>query len=165
MKIIKLTNKGVTLVELLIYLGLSIVMLVVLSELFIGILNESVETQNYSATQTDGRYIMGRLRGAISNASLVSVPANLGDASDHLELVVDGVTQRYYISNDKLYLNDGTGDYLISHLDSSITGVSFTRTGNAGGKPVIDIEFTSSTGVSETAQYESQTFKGAGGLR
>lgn len=161
----RLTNKGVTIVELLIYLGLSTIMLVVLSELFVGILNESVKTQNYSAVQTDGRYILGRLKTQLNNASSVTSPVNLGDISTELVIVVAGVIQRYYVNAEKLYLNDGTGDYLMSHLDTRITNATFTRTGNVGGKPVILIVFTSSTGVLGTAQYESEAFKGAGGLR
>jgi hypothetical protein len=161
----KLNNKGVTIVELLIYLGLSTIMLVVLSELFVSILDESVKTQNYSAVQTDGRYILGRLKTQLNNATAVVTPANLGETSYELVLIISGATHRYYIINTKLYLSDGTGDYLISHLDTRITGVVFTRTGNIGGKPVILIEFVSSTGASGTIGYESQTFKGAGGLR
>ncbi len=162
---IKLGNRGVTIVELLIYLGLSTIMLVVLAELFGAILDESTKTQNYSAVQTDGRYILGRLKTQLNNADSVSVPANLGDTSSSLELVIGGQTHRYYVSNEKLYLNNGSGDYLVSHLDSRITNATFTKTGNSSGKPVILIEFTSSIGVSGTAGYESQTFKGGGGLR
>jgi len=165
MKIKHLNNKGVTIVELLIYLGLSTIMLLILSELFVSILNESVKTQNYSAVQTDGRYILNRLKTQINNANSVTVPANLGDSASELELVVNSVSHRYYVDNEKLYFNDGTGDYLVSHADSRITNVLFTRTGNTNGEPVILIEFTSSTGVVGTAQYESQHFKGAGGLR
>lgn len=161
----RLNSKGVTIVELIIYLGLSTIMLVVLSELFVSILDESVETQNYSAVQTDGRYILGRLKTQLNNADAVVVPANLGETTDELVLTLAGTTHRYHGVDDKLYLSDGTGDYLVSHLDTSITGVFFTRTGNVSGKPVILIEFVSSSGSPGTAQFESQVFKGAGGLR
>ena len=161
----KLNSRGVTLVELIIYLGLATAMLVVLSELFVSILNESVETQNYSAVQTDGRYVMARLRYSINNATAVTVPANLGDTSSEL-VVMDGVTQyHYYLSGGKLYLNDGTGDYLLSNLDTNITDTVFSRQGNAAGKPVISVAFNAASGTIGTAQYESQGFVGAGGLR
>lgn len=160
-----LNSKGVTIVELLIYLGLSTVMLVILSQLFVSILDESVKTQNYSAVQTDGRYILGRLKTQLNNADAVTIPADLGETSDSLVLAVSGVAHTYYIANNKLYLSDGTGDYLVSHVDTNITDIAFTRTGNAVGKPVILIEFTSSTGSIGTIGYESQTFKSAGGLR
>ena len=160
-----LGNKGVTIVELIIYLGLSTVMLVILSQLFGAILEESVKVQNYSAVQTDGRYTMGRLRTQLNNADSVSVPTNLGDSAGELVLAEGGETYHYYVYNEQLYLNDGVGDYLVSDLDTRITDVLFTRTGNIDGKPVILIQFTSSTGSAGTVQYESQTFKGAGGLR
>lgn len=165
MTIRAMTNKGVTLVELLIYLGLSSIMLVILGELFVSILNESVETQNYSAVQTDGRYITARLRYTINNADSITTPANLGDTSGELTTVNGGSQFHYYVNGDKLYLNDGTGDYLISNLDTKITELGFSRQGNIGGKPVISVLFTASSGVSGTAQYETQTFGGAGGLR
>ena len=160
-----MNNKGVTLVELLIYLGLSMMMLLVLSELFVSILDESVETQNYSIVQTDGRYIMTRLRYQINNADSVLLPANLGDSSDELRLSVGGVEQRYYTVDDQLFLNDGSGEYLMSHPDSKVTDIVFVRHGNIGGKAIIDISFKVSTGVAGTAQYETQIFKGTGGLR
>ena len=152
-------------VELMIYLGLSVVMLVVLGELFGAILIEGSKTQNYSAVQTDGRYIMGRLKTQLNNADSVSVPANLGESSGELMLAEGGTTYHYYVYNEQLYLNDGAFDYLVSDLNTRITDVLFTRTGNASGKPVVLIQFTSSTGSAGTMQYESQTFKGAGGLR
>ncbi len=160
-----LGDRGFTLVELMIYLGLSAIMLVILSQLFGTILEESVKVQNYSAVQTDGRYILGRLKTQLNNADSVSVPAGLGDSAGELIMIVGGTSYHYYVSNGHLYLNDSTGDYLISDLSTRVTDVVFTRTGNTGGKPVILIQFTSSTGVEGTPQYESQTFKGAGGLR
>lgn len=160
-----LNKKGVTLVELLIYLGLASIMLVVLSELFVSILNESVETQNYSAVQTDGRYILARLRYSINNADSITIPANLGDSSGELTTIVGSNQFHYYVNSDKLYLNDGTGDYLMSSLDTKITDLVFSRQGNVGGKPVISIVFTASSGETGTAQHETQTFVGAGGLR
>jgi Tfp pilus assembly protein FimT len=165
---VKVNNKGVTLVELLIYLGLATVMLVVLSELFVGILNESVETQNYSAVQSDGRYIMARLRYTINNADSITLPAALGDTFDELTAVAGSNQYHYYVSDDankSLYLNDGTGDYLMSNLSTKVTELVFIRQGNVSGKAVISFSFTLSSGVSGTAQYESQTFVGAGGLR
>jgi len=152
-------------VELLIYLGLATIMLIVLSELFVSILNESAETQNYSAVQTDGRYITARLRYSINNADSITTPANLGGTSNELTIVTGGNQFHYYVNGDKLYLNDGTGDYLMSNLDTKITELKFSRQGNVAGKPVISISFTASSGISNTAQYESQTFVGAGGLR
>ncbi|MFA5776466.1 MAG: hypothetical protein WC988_02845 [Patescibacteria group bacterium] len=160
-----LNKKGVTLVELLIYLGLATIMLVILSELFVSILNESVETQNYSMVQTDGRYITARLRYTVNNADSITTPANLGDTSSELTTVNGGSQFHYYVNGEKLYLNDGTGDYLMSNLDTKITDLVFSRQGNVAGKPVVSISFTASSGVSNTAQYESQNFVGAGGLR
>jgi hypothetical protein len=162
---IVLNKKGVTLVELLIYLGLSSMMLVILGELFVSILNESMETQNYSAVQTDGRYVTARLRYVVNNADSIATPANLGDISNELVAIYGANQYHYYINGDKLYLNDGSGDYLVSNLDSKITDLVFSRQGNAGGKPVILVSFKASSGIEGTAQQESQTFVGAGGLR
>lgn len=160
-----LNKKGVTLVELLIYLGLASIMLVVLSELFVSILNESVETQNYSAVQTDGRYILARLRYSINNADSINTPADLGSTASELTVIIGTSQLHYYVNGDKLYLNDGTGDYLLSNLDTKITDLVFSRQGNVSGKHVISIMFTASSGEIGTAQYEAQTFVGAGGLR
>lgn len=158
-------NAGFTIVELVIYLGISVVMLTILGELFGSILNEGSKVQNYSAVQMDGKYILSRLKTHLNNADAVTVPANLGESSSELVLVEGGTTYHYYVINSHLYLNDGSGDYLISDPNTSISNVLFTKTGNPLGKAVILFEFTSSSGVAGTSQYESQTFKGAGGLR
>jgi Tfp pilus assembly protein PilW len=160
-----LNKKGITIVELLIYLGLATIMLVVLSELFVSILDESTKTQNYSAVQTDGRYIMARLKYGINNADSITVPASLGETSAELTTTVGSTQFHYYVNGDKFYLNDGTGDYLISNLDTKITELEFVRQGNTDGKPMISVSFKAASSVSGTAQYESQTFVGAGGLR
>lgn len=163
-------KKGITIVEMLVYLGLSTILMLTLAELFAGVLEESTKTQNYSAVQTDGQYVMTRLRNHISAASQIMVPASLGDSSTELQILVDGITYRYYLANNpqgvsQLYMNDGAADYLVSSVDSSVTDVSFVRTGNANGSPVINIQFTSSSGVAGTVQHETQVYKGAGGLR
>ncbi|MBU0649605.1 prepilin-type N-terminal cleavage/methylation domain-containing protein, partial [Patescibacteria group bacterium] len=143
----RLNRKGITLVELMIYLGLAGVMLVLLSELFISILDESVATQNYSAVQTDGRYIMARLRYEITIADAVLIPADLGSSSMELITLTGSDQHHYYLTEGRLYLNDGTGDYLVSQLDTIVSGLSFVRQGNVGGKPIISLQFTSSSGV------------------
>ena len=164
----KINNSGVTIVELLVYLGLSTIILLILSELFVNILDESVETQNYSTVQTDGRYIMARLRYQINNADSVTFPLSLGSSQNELIVVNSGNLYHYYVADEKFYMSDDgdVSQYLISNLDNRITDVSFTRTGNSDNlRPVILIDFTVSTGVEGTAEYESQTFIGAGGLR
>lgn len=161
----RLGRHGITLVELLIYLGISTIMLVVVSEFFVSILDESMEAQNYSSVQSDGIYVLNRFKNALNNADAVTIPTTLGSTSDELVLTVGGTTHRYHLSEGKILFNDGTGDYLVSNLDTQISSLSFTRTGNIGGKPVILIEFTSSSGVENTPQREETTFKGAGGLR
>lgn len=158
-------SKGTTIVELLIYLGLSTVLLLLLSQFFVSILDESMETQSYSAVQNDGRYIMARLKYEINNADTVTLPVNIGDSSDSLEISVGGVTTSYYANDGKFYYYNGTSEVLMSSLDSVISNVSFTKRGNVSGKNVIEMVYTVSSGIEGTAQYESQEYKGAGGLR
>lgn len=158
-------NKGITLVELLIYIGLSTIILVVLSELFMSVLDESIKNQSYSTVQHDGRYIMARLRYQVNNSDSISQPAALGVQDSELVATSAGRTYRFYAANNLFYLNDGTGDYLMSSLDSKITDVVFTRLGNSGGKDVIDISFRVTAGEPNTQLYESTLFRGAGGLR
>jgi hypothetical protein len=158
-------SKGITIVELLIYLGLSTILLLILSQFFVSILDESFATQNYSAVQDDGRYIMARLRYQISSADSITLPVNLGETSTSLQLATGGITYNYFVRDEKFYYSVGTTEALMSSLDSKVTDVSFTKLGNVGGKPVVNIAFTISAGIEGTAQYESQTYKGAGGLR
>lgn len=163
-KLLKNT-KGITLVELLVYMGISSILIVVISRFLGVVVNEGLKVQNYSAVQSDGMYIPARIKADVLRANDLVLPASLGDTSDKLQLMINGTLYNYYLLNGKLYLNDGSGDYLISSPYTIISDLSFTRTGNVNGKPVVVVSFVSSGGYQGSFDYEREVFNFSVGLR
>ena len=140
-------------------------MLAVLGELFVGILKESVDVTSFSIVQSNGRFITNKIRYIVNNAQTVNTPASLGDSTNSLEAVVNGVQLRVYILDGILYLNDGSGDYAVNSVDTRVSNAAFSRYGNAGGKHVITASFTVASDTEGIEKVESSDFRIAGGLR
>lgn len=114
-------DKGVTVVELLVYLGLLGIFLVILLDVFTTTINFKLKSESTSALNMDSRYILSKLSYDIYNADSFTVPSNT-----QLNLVKSGVTSTYTISSGNLVLN-GTR---LNSSDTSLDSVSFTKIGD-----------------------------------
>jgi len=103
-KINRSTQKGLTLVELLVYFGLFSILLVVINSLFIATLQQQTQDTARSALQQESEYIIAKLRHEIYNADSIVVPANQGESSQSLSLESNGVTRTYGLSNQQLVM-------------------------------------------------------------
>jgi len=115
-------QKGVTIIELLIYVGTLSVFMLVLADVFVTILNSKLETESTSTLNQDARYIYSRFAYDVANADTASVP----DPSS-LNLVSNGVSYNY--------ASDGGGNLLlngiaINGLDTKVNSVSFVKVGS-----------------------------------
>ena len=97
-------TKGITLIEIILYIALLSVFILVLLDIFMGGLNLQFESQATSAVQTDGQFIMGRLMYDIKNADSVVTPAVLGTSSPTLVFTSSGVTYTYSLDQGVLSL-------------------------------------------------------------
>src|SRR3989344_9090196 len=70
--------RGVTLIELLLYMGLLALFLLVLTDIFVAITSVRTETETTSAVEQDGRFIISRLAYDVSRADSISIPPQLG---------------------------------------------------------------------------------------
>ncbi|MDH5533317.1 MAG: prepilin-type N-terminal cleavage/methylation domain-containing protein [Candidatus Pacebacteria bacterium] len=138
----KIRNKqsGFSLVELLMYMGLSMIILIIITGLFASVINIRGEAEKTSSVERDGRYMISRLTYDINRAQEIIEPALLGDSSTTLQLVIDGQTVTYQIINNKLSFTDSTGTYAINNKDVNMTIFNVTRLGNEGGKNGIQAE-------------------------
>lgn len=160
----KLGQAGVTFVELLIVMALLGIFLVVLTTIFTTTLDVQSESESYSATVSDGRFIMARLNYDIARATAVTTPASLGSSAASLVMTVGGSTYTYALSGNNLQLTDSVGT---ANLNSAtqVSSLTFQRLGNSGGKDTIRYSFT----LTSTAQQDSgssvQTFTSTAELR
>lgn len=158
-------NRGFTLVELIIYMGLLVIFLLVLSNIFASILDVRTESESISAVEQDGRFIMARLSYDINRATSVSTPASLGGSGSSLTLVIGAVNYTYALSGGNLVLTNDLGTNNLNSSESTISSLSFQKLGNSGGKETVKIQFTVNSVAQRDKGAETQTFYITGGRR
>lgn len=150
---------GVTIVEMLLYMGLLSILLVILTDMFVTILQVKLESQATSAVEQDGRYILARLSYDIKRATAISNPAALGATSDTLTMAINAVTHTYAVSGGTLTLTNNLGAAALQSSESTVSSISFQRLGNSGGKDTIAITVTLVSKAIRNSGAETRTFQ------
>lgn len=162
---LKSNNKGFTLVELIIYMGLLTVLVLIFTEIFTSIIDNQLSSKNTSNVADDGRYIYSRFIYDVGRAAEVVEPANFGDTSSTMRLVVEGQNYTYSLQNNNLVVADPTGSYALNGEGSSISNLLFTKVGNPNAKDTVRINFTISGKVTTRGISDQQIFQTTAGLR
>lgn len=142
-------RQGFTILELVLYLGLLGIFLVIMTNLFVASLDTRLESQDQSALQQNGRYLIGRFTYDLSRAQTISSP-NLGEQANSLDLVINenGVDKHfiYTLDNQNLLLTVNDQQYQLNSQDTIITNLNFYRLGNSDVNPQakdgVQIKFT-----------------------
>lgn len=158
-KISKLRDsRGFTLVEFLLYMALLSIFLLTLTDLFTAILNVRLESEATSTVEQDGRFILARLAYDIPQASSITTPLSLGSTASTLQMTISATTYTYALSGSDLNLTIGASTNKLNGSETSISGLSFKKLGNAGGKETISIQFTLSSKTQRPSGPEIRTF-------
>ncbi|MBC7581921.1 hypothetical protein H7097_03585 [Aeromicrobium sp.] len=160
----RLGSKGVTFVEILLVMGLLSIFLVVMTTIFTSALDVQTQSETYSATLSDGRFIMARLNYDISRATAVTTPAALGAAGTSLVLTINATPYTFAVVGSNLQLTDPTGSANLTG-GTSISSVSFQRLGNVGGKDTVRYTFILSSLARNEGVSNTQTFTSTAELR
>jgi prepilin-type N-terminal cleavage/methylation domain-containing protein len=159
------STSGFTLVELLISMALMGMFMVVLTDVVSSTLNVQTESEATSSVSEDGRFLLARLDYDLQRATSITTPAALGGSGASLVLVIGGVSNTYALSSGNLQLTNGSGTNNLNGNDTTISGLTFQRLGNSGGKDTIRVTFTV-TSVARTDQgQDSRTFTTTFGRR
>lgn len=161
-------QKGVTIIELLVYIGLLSIFLIVLLDVFTSVLSSKLESQSTAAVSQDSRYILSKLNYDITNADSVTSPASFGSPSNSLVIVEGGSSYTYSLNGSDLELTTPAGTAKLNGNDTSVTGLSFTKLGNPSvndNKPTIKISFTVKSQIEQPSGQEEQTIDTTIGLR
>lgn len=141
------TQKGFTLVELLLYMGIFSILLVILLQLFSAILSTHAESQATSAVDQNGSFILSRLAYDIHYASDIVSPT-LGvscnwPTTPTCQLVLSNGTYKITSLGNLTLTANGKTDSLNS-FNTEIINMTFTTLGNTnpGSKPSVQIQFT-----------------------
>lgn len=156
-------NKGFTLVELLLYMGILSIFLSVLAAIFVTALDVGLESDATTSVQRDGTYILAKLAYDIHRASSISLPTSLGDQTNNLKIVVESVDYTYSLDgNGNFTLLNNLGTNNLNSYDSNVSHLLVKRLGNAGGIEdtlKINLTITSRTKRTGTAGYEKKGFE------
>lgn len=134
-------KKGFSIVEMLLYSGLLVLFLAVLSNLFLSSLDIKQSSEGDSYTGQDARYIIARLTYDAKRANSIISPS-LGASADSLIFSIDGSSYTYGLASDNLTLTDPSGTLGLNGSETTISDVSFERIGNAGGKNSVKATFS-----------------------
>ncbi|MGH7241214.1 MAG: PulJ/GspJ family protein [Candidatus Saccharimonadales bacterium] len=165
MRLRNIGQKGVTLVEMLIVMGLLAVFLLIMTTIFTSTLDVQNQSNAYSATVSDGRFIMARLNYDIARASAVTTPASLGASGSSLVLTIGGNSYTYALSSSNLQLTDNLGAANLNGSGTAVSSLSFQRIGNTGGKDTIRYSFTLTSTTKHSGTADTQTFTSTAELR
>ena len=157
--------KGFTLIELIIYMAIFSIFLLVLSEIFVNILNVQLESEANSSVNQDGRYILARLVYDIKNADDINIPINIGDVTNILQITVSGLNYTYSLDSGNLELNiNGASDKLNS-FDTLVSDFSVQRLGNINGKNSLRLDFNLTSKTLKKGEPESKYYQTTIGIR
>ncbi|MBI4033248.1 MAG: prepilin-type N-terminal cleavage/methylation domain-containing protein [Candidatus Blackburnbacteria bacterium] len=160
--------RGVTLVELLIYMGILSIFLVVLTDMFASILELRRESEATSSVEQDGRYILSRMAYDIPRATDISTPPQIGQTRSNLKMTIGGFLYEYAESGGNLELSNDLGINYLNSSETTISNPTFQRianTGVSGTKDTIKIQFTITSKTTRPGGAETKTFQTTIGRR
>lgn len=161
---LKITG-GFTLVELLIFFGLTSIFLTVLTDLFVAIFDVKRESEATSAVDQDGRFIIERLIYDVSRSSVITTPATFGGTASSLVMTIGGSAYTYGLSGSTLNLTNNSGVMRVNSSQTTVSNLAFVRIGDEVGNETIRASFTLSSVLARNSGSEVRNFQTTIGRR
>ena len=154
------SQKGVTIVELLLYMAILSILLVILTNIFISALDVQTESNATSSVEQDGNYILARLSYDIHRAQSINIPATDGAIANNFQIVVGGINYTYSVNaNNNLVLTNNLGVNNLNNNGSGVSNFSVQRFGNVGGvEDTLRIDFTVTSRIKKNSGFETKNF-------
>lgn len=140
-------NRGVTIVELLVYIGLLSVFMIILVDVFTAILAARLQSQSTSTLNQDARYILSRITYDVENSAIFAVP-------NPTTLTVG--TDTFTLSGNDITLNS----VKLNSLDTKIGSLNFTKIGGT-----VQVTYTIESLVTLQSGTQTQTIQTTLGSR
>jgi len=156
-------ERGFSLLELLLYIGIFSMLLVTFFQLLTAIFDVQLESSGVSSVDQDGLFIMNRLSYDIKHVQSITTPASAGQTAASLVFTEDGDTYNLSVSSGNLVLADvtrGTSDRLNS-VNTTVSAPSFTLLSDTQGQGYRTITFVFTVNSLDTQRNTSKvkTFK------
>lgn len=154
-------RRGFTLVELLLYMGILSMFISILTSIFISAADVKLESESGSSIQRDGTFILSRLAYDIHRATSVNIPLSIGNESNNLQIIVNGVNYTYIIDADgNLTLADDLGTNNLNSYDSRVSELLIKRLGNIGkAEDIFKINFILTSRIRRNSGFETKSFE------
>lgn len=156
---------GFTLVELLIYMGLLVILILIFTEIFSSIIENQLSSTNTSNVADDGRYIYSRFIYDVGRADAILEPELFGSTSANLVLDINGEIYTYSTSSGNIVIEDPRGTYQLNGYGSVITDLLFTKIGTNSAEDTVQVNFTINGNVQKAGISDQQIFQTTAGLR
>src|SRR5690348_1642839 len=122
-------QKGQTLVEMLLYMGLLSILITSLSSVFSATIQAQLDSKSTSSVDQDGRYIFAKLTRDFSNLDTttnnITTPATPGTTASSLQMSVGGNTYTYSLNGTNLQLVNNNGTDQLNSADTKVSNLSF----------------------------------------
>ncbi|MCX6791619.1 MAG: prepilin-type N-terminal cleavage/methylation domain-containing protein [Candidatus Gottesmanbacteria bacterium] len=146
-------QRGFTIAELLIYMGLLTILMTILTRLFTATIDVQLSSEATGGVEEDSRYIYSRLAYDLARADSIVTPESPGSRSTTLTIMIGSETYSYRVSGTNLILVNDTGEGALNSYMTGISNVTFTSLGSDTGKKSIQVTYT----ITSTIQSSSGT--------
>ncbi|MDP2585655.1 MAG: prepilin-type N-terminal cleavage/methylation domain-containing protein [Candidatus Levybacteria bacterium] len=155
------SQKGVSIIEMILYMAILSVLLTILTSIFVSALDVQSESQATSSVEQDGNYILARLAYDIHRAQNINIPVTNGETNDNFQVVINGINYTYIVdANNNLILTDDLGINNLNNYGTNISGFSVQRLGNVGGvENTLKINFTITSRTKRISGFEIKNFQ------
>lgn len=152
-------EKGFTLVELIMSIGILAILLTILTNAFGSILDVQLDSVATSVVDQDGRYMLAKLIHDTQNASAILQPA-VGSSSAILQITMNSQNYTYSLNNGNFQITDNTGTENLNSTDTAVSGLTFQRIGIGNIYDTVRTSFVLTSrsvlrGVPETKTYQT----------
>lgn len=124
--------RGFTIIELLVYIGLTSILIALMSQIFLATLGVRIESQSTTNVQQDARFILSRVAHDVRRASSITAPS-IGQTGSTLTLVINeqgaDETYTYSIQGTDLLLTVGSDSDPVNSNGTKIESLAFERIG------------------------------------
>ncbi|MCA9370033.1 MAG: prepilin-type N-terminal cleavage/methylation domain-containing protein [Pseudomonadales bacterium] len=144
-------NKGFTLVELLIYMGLSMLFLVVTSALLVTALEHKLAAESFNSLEQESQFIALRLAYDIEESTSITTPSALGVPDTNMVLVTDGVPSSVSSIDGVLVFQRLGQAYPLHSSDVVTDSFQIVRLGYPGGNNTLTIDLSLRSAIQENA--------------
>ena len=160
------THRGFTMVELIIYMGILVILITMLTGIFTSVIDVQLASESTSSVDQDGRYILARLTHDLDNASSITTPAiPSAQTSPSLQIIINSINYIYSVdASGNLQLTNNNGTDQLNSANTSISGLTFQRLGNGDSNDTVRVGFTVTGRVQRRAGLESKSFQTTLGL-